>query len=1173
MKCHSRAGLVLAVLLGSMSAGILQAQDFQIMQKRRIDSLEQVVAARPIRRDTVRLSALNLLAQHHSTSRSDRAMELAREAWSLALALRRPRASAIALTTIGQLHHAARRHEQAMDSYRRAKLQADLSGDAVVRGQVERCIADHYLERERPKDALTHYERALALFKEAGHGNLQMYASYMIGTILLGMDSVDTAFPHLHRAVEISRHSTNAGHQLMMLQRVGAAYLKRGEQAHADTYLQESIAMSERLGNRRVLAMVLQLVGEAHKVNENTELAIGMFRRCLLLQEQLRDSAGMAATCMALGTLHADGASPDSALWFLERSRALHTALGDRHGLARTSNELTRIASRSMPGVKALEGYEDNLTVFQSLGDKRGEATTLRLIGEYSLLVGLHARALGAYRQSLAISSSLQDDDGSVDALNGIASTFFSMGHLSETRRTAEEAATRAEQHKYRRGLANAIHVLGMVSRATTSLDTARELHQRSFGLFRKLGDHGGMVRALLCLATIYGEHGESYKATQHFEYALQLARQTGNQHMCAEVQMQVSDALRESGRKFEALTELQQALALFEQLGDRPCIADVLGRIGTLYAHIRYFDNARDYIMRSMRMYEEMDLQPGLARQWQQLGFLHTEQQQYDAAYHCFNRSVEIARGLGDLRLEADAWTMAGIADDQAGRTDRADDALARSLALHEQLGTRESLPTSLIAEALLGSRRGNHRQALLFLDRARVIAEGMRNRRQLHDVHRTMAGVHERLGDTARALIHTRAYALVKDSLYAEENARQLRELTVRYETERHEATIRLLESEKELQALEIARAQDALRIADLIARDRAHELDVQRLKGLQDSAKLELANTQLHLSQVETQRKEQENRAERNRSESIEARRLADLNAMIGSVILIVLAAVVILGWFRRKQKVMEYRAREAEYQMQAAEMQALSVSLEAERREKQLQQQFSRQLLDIEEQNRSHIAHELHDGLGQSLIVVRNRALTGIRNVDNHDKALVQLQAISDVAAATLDELRNIVREIHPHQLHQLGLSGALRGMLQTISNACDIDFDIDIEDIDGSVAPEDEIAVYRIMQEAANNLVRHAHAQAASVRAWTDETDLHLDIRDDGTGFDVKVELATGFGLRGMRERVTMLGGVLHIDAGSRKGTRIHVVIPCREDHADDLHRLHIRHREEGVQQT
>lgn len=211
----------------------------------------------------------------------------------------------------------------------------------------------------------------------------------------------------------------------------------------------------------------------------------------------------------------------------------------------------------------------------------------------------------------------------------------------------------------------------------------------------------------------------------------------------------------------------------------------------------------------------------------------------------------------------------------------------------------------------------------------------------------------------------------------------------------------------------------------------------------------------------------------------------------------------------------------------------------------------QTEFSRRLIESQEAERKRIASELHDGLGQSLAIISNRATMGKSNPNKPEFVSREFDEISANALEALDEVQQITTNLHPHYLERLGLTKALKAMLTKLSDVIEINSDIDLID---NIFPKDaEINVYRIVQESLNNIVKHSDASEAEVRIKKLENEVIITIKDDGRGFDTTNFKAkgSGLGLVGLSERTKMLRGKISINSSVGNGTEIRVNLPIK----------------------
>lgn len=207
-------------------------------------------------------------------------------------------------------------------------------------------------------------------------------------------------------------------------------------------------------------------------------------------------------------------------------------------------------------------------------------------------------------------------------------------------------------------------------------------------------------------------------------------------------------------------------------------------------------------------------------------------------------------------------------------------------------------------------------------------------------------------------------------------------------------------------------------------------------------------------------------------------------------------------------------------------------------------------FARRLIAAEEAERRRIAGELHDSVGQHLLLVRNRAQLLI-DTCRGDERRPQFEAIRDLASHAIAEVRQISHDLRPYQLDQLGLTRALEAMCAAAAESAEMDLSYHFDEIGDRFAAESATHIYRIVQESLNNVFKHARARQARVRLERDGVTARLTITDDGIGFEAREGGApgAGLGLSNIAERARILGARLHLHSEPGRGTRVSLILP------------------------
>lgn len=207
----------------------------------------------------------------------------------------------------------------------------------------------------------------------------------------------------------------------------------------------------------------------------------------------------------------------------------------------------------------------------------------------------------------------------------------------------------------------------------------------------------------------------------------------------------------------------------------------------------------------------------------------------------------------------------------------------------------------------------------------------------------------------------------------------------------------------------------------------------------------------------------------------------------------------------------------------------------------------QEAFSQQLIRSQEGERQRIAAELHDGLGQDLLVIKNTALLGINTLKQQNRDTEMLSDISETASRAIEEVREISYNLRPYQLDDLGLSKAIDFIVAKVAASSGIRIVSEIDAIDDLFSAEAEINIYRVVQESLNNIVKHSGASRARVCIERQGQKVDITVQDNGRGFNPDRSSGNGrggFGLKGIAERARILDARCAIHSATGQGTTI-----------------------------
>ncbi|XVJ59079.1 MAG: sensor histidine kinase [Tepidisphaera sp.] len=203
-----------------------------------------------------------------------------------------------------------------------------------------------------------------------------------------------------------------------------------------------------------------------------------------------------------------------------------------------------------------------------------------------------------------------------------------------------------------------------------------------------------------------------------------------------------------------------------------------------------------------------------------------------------------------------------------------------------------------------------------------------------------------------------------------------------------------------------------------------------------------------------------------------------------------------------------------------------------------------------VIHSQERERASLARDLHDDVGQHLMVVL-LGISAAERATDLDSARSSLREVRAMTTRSVEAVRRLARGLGPGVLEGLGLRAAVERLCEDLSSTSPAKFEVSTN-VDAGVRfePDIEISVYRIAQEACTNVVKHAEATRAEIRLILTDEVLTLEVRDDGRGLEASaVGSGSGLGLTGIRERALSLGGEATVRSARGEGTTVRVAIP------------------------
>ncbi len=211
--------------------------------------------------------------------------------------------------------------------------------------------------------------------------------------------------------------------------------------------------------------------------------------------------------------------------------------------------------------------------------------------------------------------------------------------------------------------------------------------------------------------------------------------------------------------------------------------------------------------------------------------------------------------------------------------------------------------------------------------------------------------------------------------------------------------------------------------------------------------------------------------------------------------------------------------------------------------------QFRQELLQTQLEIQEQTLKTISEEIHDNVGQVLSLAKLN-LNTVVNI-NDEQAQLKIDSTKNLVSKAINDLRNLSRSLHGERIGEIGLQEAISNELKIVQNTGHFKTDLKITGQVYKLDPQKEMVLFRIVQEALHNAVKHSNAAHLIVLMKYNAADFTLTISDDGIGFqpDQLAASKAGIGLKSMQNRAALIGAAFSLQSSKNKGTSIIIELP------------------------
>ena len=694
----------------------------------------------------------------------------------------------------------------------------------------------------------------------------------------------------------------------------------------------------------------------------------------------------------------------------------------------------------------------------------------------------------------------------------------------------ALQAKAISEKNNYLIGQADAHRSLGIIFTYKNNLNQALIHLNQAIQLYNAIKHINDVGVIHSDMGTAYIIHNKRPEAIRAFLQAEKIHRDNGDTKNLLTDINQLGATYYQGGNQKRAIEYYIEAATLADKLKDMDALSSIYNNLGLLLYADKNYSEAKNYYQKVIALQTPKNNYRELGIAGLNLANVYVDQSNYEQALIQYNNALLNFTKINFTKGIQVCYNNLGSVALRRGRYQEAIPMLNKSLDISftSKNYTGVALTQQNLGYAYTKLQEFN-KAAALFNEAEQSAIKYNNNQAVFAEIYNHRSSLDSAMGNYQNAFLMRNKYLQIKDSLLNEKLSKQINELQTRYETEKKQGQIDVLNKQNTIQGLTL-KNQDLLLFQNTLEMSR-NKLEIDRNKLFLSNEQLKLKNNRnlLVKKQLESQSRGQKIKLlnkENTNQQLMLSRKNMTIYAIIGVSVLLAIIGFQSYNRYKLKQESL----------LQA------SVIYE--------QTMASRGIIEAEEKERKRISGDLHDGLGQLLSAVKmNTEVLVEKYLDDKEEARNLGQKLLAMADESCVEVRSIAHQMTPNALLKSGLVSAVRDFIHQIP-ADRIKVSLETVGLNERLESSIETVLYRVIQESVNNVVKHANASRIDISLVAELDEISVTIEDNGKGFDVNDSSNfEGIGLKNMQTRVEYLKGTFDISSVMGKGTSIAIQVP------------------------
>ncbi|WP_128755176.1 tetratricopeptide repeat protein [Aquimarina sediminis] len=805
--------------------------------------------------------------------------------------------------------------------------------------------------------------------------------------------------------------------------------------------------------------------------------------------------------------------------------------------------------------------FEKAKDIFSIIKSEKDEARLYGYMGELYLKTNRYDKAEKYYLKGLDLSKKIKDDEAITWAMNNLVATYSAKGEIKKAKNLAFEALRLAELLKdnnlqinlhvkiadliiYQNGNADkvslhydkALEIAESINnpRAISGINIQKAIFLSQKEKYKeaekyyldalKICKEKGYYYRIILIYSNFGitslMRGDYKSSLDYFGKAREVANKTGNKEREARINEYIGVVHIEQGDYQKSIEFLYKSLNFYEGIKDKASLSGIYNNMGEAFFLLNDLKKAEESYYKALKIFKELKLQKGIAISYLNLGRILVKEKRYQEAVSYLKQAYDGFYKLGLSRETIQYYNAMAECMQSQEKFDEAVEWMNKVMEKENELEKFQKI--AIESYTRLGTiyfELEEYQKAVIFFQKSLEPSIKMQSRMEIKNNYYWLSKCYEELDEYDKGLFYYKKYTTMNDSIFNINKIKQIADIQIKYDTDKKEKEILLLQKEKEYQAILFNSQKEELYRVSLekdLETERK-ERDIIQLEAARRKSRIDQLNMENSLQIAEKEIKSNQLDIQKSQLE----RELLLRNIAIGGGILALVVSFFVFAYYRQRLKTQKILLKK--------EIEAINANY------------------DGREKERERIAKELHDGIAGNLAAIK-LDLSKLSNFSNSE-----LQKIIQNVDGTYNEVRTLSHDLIPPKILKSPFDKLIKDYLNNLSKTCSFIINNDFYPASrfDQIADKIKIELYRITQELMNNIIKHAKADQVDLQFTMLDKQIKFIIEDNGIGFDSE-NVSQGIGLRNILSRTKSLRGNMHIDTLINRGTIVEICIPITE---------------------